>query len=77
MQVKRFFHLFFLISVLLVSGCSEESEKIVYQTVVDETPPASVTVVTVNAANNSVLLSWKNPSDDDFYGTRVFFLFPH
>lgn len=41
----------------------------------DTTPPGKV-VLTENAAvagNGKVLLSWKNPGDEDFYGTRVLF----
>ena len=41
----------------------------------DTTPPGKV-VLAENAAvagNGKVLLSWKNPGDEDFYGTRVLF----
>ena len=41
----------------------------------DTTPPGKI-VLTENAAvagNGKVLLSWKNPGDEDFYGTRVLF----
>ena len=41
----------------------------------DTTPPGKI-ILTENAAvagNGKVLLSWKNPGDEDFYGTRVLF----
>ena len=41
----------------------------------DTTPPAQINAetVTATAGNNTVLLSWTNPSDEDFYGTEISF----
>ncbi len=41
----------------------------------DTTPPAQINAetATATAGNNTVLLSWTNPSDEDFYGTEISF----
>ena len=41
----------------------------------DTTPPAKIDAETIatSAGNNTVLLSWTNPSDADFYGTEITF----
>jgi len=37
----------------------------------DMTPPANVTSFTATAGNSQVALSWINPTDDDFAGTKI------
>ena len=51
----------------------KEVEKIVEVEKTDSTAPAAVTEIAATGGNNSVLLSWKNPEDADFYGTRISF----
>ena len=38
----------------------------------DETPPESVTDLSLLAKSESLFLSWTNPEDEDFYGTEIY-----
>ncbi len=63
--------------VVLLS-CKPETEyvdKIVETEKKDTTPPAEISSdkVSVTEGDSAVLLSWTNPSDEDFYGTRISF----
>ena len=58
-------------------GCKSETntEYVEVEKKPDSTPPQKV-ITGENAAiagNSSVLLSWKNPADEDFYGTKITF----
>ena len=37
----------------------------------DKTPPAEVTGLTVTAVNGNAILTWTNPTDDDFTGVKI------
>ncbi len=37
----------------------------------DKTPPTDISDLTVTSENGSVVLSWKNPSDEDFLGVKI------
>lgn len=53
------------------------SDEIIVKTIprapVDTTPPAVITDLTATPGDKSVLLSWKNPSDEDFVKVEVTF----
>jgi len=76
---NKLFGLFILILVAVFFSCTvtetEYVNKIVEVEKKDTTPPASVSddKIFVMAGDSAVLLSWTNPSDEDFYGTRVTF----
>lgn len=52
---------------LLFASCETEVDK------TDTTAPKSVSEVEATGGSESVLLSWKNPGDEDFYGTEITF----
>lgn len=39
--------------------------------VIDSTAPSEVTEIEAVAGDGSVMLTWKNPSDEDFYGVQI------
>lgn len=55
------------------TGCKTDTET-EYVSALDKTAPAKVTGEGVTAGDSMVLLSWTNPSDSDFFGTRITFL---
>lgn len=86
MSRKNYFKTFsmFFILMTLAFGCKPETdteyvevEKIVeVEKKPDSTPPQKI-IAGENAAkagNACVLLSWKNPDDEDFYGTKITFV---
>lgn len=86
MSRKNYFKTFsmFFILMTLAFGCKPETdteyvevEKIVeVEKKPDSTPPKKI-IAGENAAkagNACVLLSWKNPDDEDFYGTKITFV---
>ena len=63
------------VTILLVAsmifgifGCKEQP---VPGEELDKTAPAEVTELTVTASNGNALLSWSNPSDEDFVGVQI------
>ena len=63
------------VTILLVAsmifgifGCKEQP---VPGVELDKTAPAEVTELTVTASNGNALLSWSNPSDEDFVGVQI------
>ena len=54
------------------AGCKTDTET-EYVSALDKTAPAKVTGEGVTAGDSMVLLSWTNPSDSDFFGTRITF----
>ena len=55
-----------VVSVFFGISCSQEVE-----TETDKTAPANVTELTVQAENETAILSWKNPADTDFAGVQI------
>ena len=60
------------VAILLVTslfftfvGCKDP------EPILDTTPPAEVTELTITASNGNALLSWKNPVDEDFDGVKI------
>lgn len=58
------------ISLFMISSCEHE---IPVENQTDTTPTASVRNLNATAGDKTVYLSWTNPSDSDFYGTRITF----
>ena len=58
------------ISLFIISSCEHE---IPVENQTDTTPTASVRNLNATAGDKTVYLSWTNPSDSDFYGTRITF----
>ena len=63
------------VTILLVAsmifgifGCKEQP---VPGVELDKTAPAEVTDLAVTASNGNALLSWSNPSDEDFVGVQI------
>ncbi|MCR4734303.1 MAG: hypothetical protein K5829_04790, partial [Treponema sp.] len=62
--------LFFLsifITLLMISSCEHELST------VDTVPTDPVSNVNTTIGDKSIYLSWINPTDNDFYGTRITF----
>ena len=65
--MKRYFN--WLATILLVVsflfvGCPQE-------VAIDTTAPADVTELRAETANDTVILTWTNPSDKDFNGVQI------
>lgn len=58
------------ISLVIFSSCEHE---VPVENQSDTTPTASVKNLNATAGDKQVFLSWTNPSDSDFYGTRITF----
>ncbi len=58
------------ISLVIFSSCEHE---LPVENQSDTTPTASVKNLNATAGDKTVFLSWTNPSDSDFYGTRITF----
>ena len=52
---------------MLFTGCSSDSDS----DDADRTPPAEITGLTPVPNDSSVILTWTNPADKDFYGVEV------
>lgn len=61
-----------VLTAFTVLGCKTDSET-EYVPVSDKTAPGKVTGESLGSGDSMVLLSWTNPSDSDFYGTRITF----
>ena len=61
----------FITAVFLLAGCKNEVEKEVEK--LDYAPPEQIKNINATVGNRTVLLSWTNPSDEDFYGTKISF----
>ena len=60
-----------LAAVFLLAGCQQNAETPA-QPPKDTTPPAEVTALTATPGSASVvILSWKNPADDDLYQVEI------
>ena len=80
MSRKNYFKTFsmFFILMTLAFACKAETdtEYVEVEKKPDSTPPQKI-IAGENAAkagNACVLLSWKNPADEDFYGTKITFV---
>ena len=51
--------------IFIFVGCKDP------EPILDTTPPAEVTELTITASNGNALLSWKNPVDEDFDGVKI------
>lgn len=61
-----------VLTAFTVLGCKTDSET-EYVSVSDKTAPGKVTGESLVSGDSMVLLNWTNPSDSDFYGTRITF----
>ncbi|WP_178842385.1 SUMF1/EgtB/PvdO family nonheme iron enzyme [uncultured Treponema sp.] len=61
-----------VLAAFTVLGCKTDSET-EYVSVSDKTAPGKVTGESLVSGDSMVLLNWTNPSDSDFYGTRITF----
>ncbi|MCR4954667.1 MAG: leucine-rich repeat protein [Treponema sp.] len=61
----------FTVAVFIFAGCKNEVEKEVEK--LDYAPPEQIKNVNATVGNSTVLLSWTNSSDEDFYGTKISF----
>ena len=79
MKIKKFLLFTTILAAIFVS-CKVETEteyveKIVEVEKNDTTPPAAIVDESLSlvAGDSAVLLSWTNPDDEDFYGTKITF----
>ena len=77
---KRFIFVFeiLLVSFFILISCKAEVEYVDRERIIevekkDNTAPREITDVSAIGANNSLLLTWRNSSDEDFFGTRISF----
>lgn len=70
-RMKKIFNFNLILSLILLGiiSCNSQIEDNIEPP--DLTPPAEVTNLSVKEENASVLLSWVNPSDSDFYKIEI------
>ena len=75
-KLSKFASLFAMLLIVLASvSCKQETDETPVSAPKDETPTSAVVIDDdIVAANGKVVLTWTNPSEEDFYATRVSFI---